>query len=428
MNSRNRIGWIVGCLAALLIVAGICCVTTVLTGGGVVAFLAPAVRATGTALAQEMAPQPRVTDLAPALPPPPGPTPTPPAATNFTNNEGRSEQPAVVSDNEGNLHIVWFDDSLRAPNSGEGDILHRQRSAGGEWSDVENLTEGFEMVMESSLRLLAAPDGRLCALWSGSQSLTIGANAYLRCQAGGQWAPPEKLDDTDSAFDCSPAFAPDGGLEVACSSFGEWRLRDRQLVPPSNDYVYTLKLLIDSHGGYHVLWIQGEPNALWHRYSTDKGETWGETTQVSGEGQFYTSGAIQAICDSRDSLHVAWSDPDGAHYRQWQTDGGWQASEKFLAPNEYMGEVGMAADAQGLVQVTFTMIIHGPPSLGYVQRQADGKWTSPMLIASMAQDETLGSGGPVMAVDTQGRRHFVWPVYRFGNGPGSSDLYHAVLP
>src|SRR5512145_1024652 len=113
-TSQNRTWWIVGCLAAILLTGAICCLVSLITGGGIVAFLMPAVQATGTALAQEMYPtQPRVTDLAPALPPPPGPTATPPAATNFTNNEGRSDYSSAAVDMQGNLHIIWFDNSLR---------------------------------------------------------------------------------------------------------------------------------------------------------------------------------------------------------------------------------------------------------------------------------------------------------------------------
>lgn len=427
----KRVWWIIGCLAALLIVGVVCCVVTVVAGGGMMTWLAPQVQATLDSMTAEAQPyNARVTDLAPALPPPPGPTPTPPAATNFTNNEGRSDHAAAAMDGQGNLHVIWLDDSVRADNTGRGDILHRQLSADGQWSDVENLSNGFEEVIEGSARLLSAPDGRVCAFWNGRETQGISDIVYWRCGSNGQWGDLEKLEAEGYFYDNSPAFAPDGKVEIAYSSSGEWRLHDQRIIP-SPDYVYNFKFLIDPQGGYHLLWEQGEPNAIWHRYSQDQGQTWGDAEQASDKDQSPWSGSsgLQAVCDHQGNLHLMWASQNGVYYRTWKADGGWQVAEKILAQNQFMGSVAMAVDAAGLPHVAFNMIINGPPSVGYITRQPDGKWSSPLLVAFMGHDESLGGGSLTLVVDAQGRKHFIWPVMRFGEpGVNNSDLYYAVLP
>jgi hypothetical protein len=429
-STSKRKWWIIGCMAALLI-AGVCCGVVVVAGGGIFTWIAPQVQATLTQMTAEAQPyNPRVTDLAPALPPPPGPTPTPPPATNFTNNEGRSEYAAAAMDGQGNLHVIWFDDSLRSDNSGRGDILHRQLSADGQWSDVENLSSGFEEVINGSPQLLSASDGRVCAFWNGREMQGISDSVYWRCWSNGQWGELEKQDSEEYIYENSPAFAPDGTLEIAVSSSGEWRLHDQRVIP-SPDSVYNFKFVIDAQGVYHILWEQGEPNAIWHRSSKDQGQTWSDAEQASDTDQSPWSGTsgLQVACDSQGNLHLLWAGQNGAYYRLWKADGGWQAAEKILAQNQFMGGAALAVDSAGLPHVAFNMIINGPPSVGYIARQADGKWTSPSLVAFTGRDEAIGSGTLVLVVDPQGRKHFIWPVMRLGGqGASNTELYYAMLP
>jgi hypothetical protein len=57
-----------------------------------------------------------VAALPPALPTVSTPTPSPSPLTtiNVTNNQGRSDDPHLAFDAQGNLHFVWYDTSLRS--------------------------------------------------------------------------------------------------------------------------------------------------------------------------------------------------------------------------------------------------------------------------------------------------------------------------
>jgi hypothetical protein len=154
------------------------------------------------------------------------------------SGSGAASGPRLAFDAEGALHVVWEDRSAR-PN---GDYFQRQLNPDGQWSEAQNLTEGFEFLF-GSLGLLPGPDGRMCAVWNGALS--------------------------GAARDFVAALTPDGALaEIHIEGAGTVMFNDLAL---SGDDLATMPTLaVDARGDLHVAWASlgrqtGDPFSVVHR-------------------------------------------------------------------------------------------------------------------------------------------------------------------
>lgn len=360
--------------------------------------------------------------IAPALPP----TPTPVevlAAVNVTGNPGKSDNPRLLFDSEGILHLVWFDNSRQGKNLG--DFLHRQRTPDGEWSAAEYLTDDLDSSVgwaPESLRMILNPAGQVCVFWRGSHG-TGGPNIvgiYMRCQAGKEWSTVQQVKNTLSLQNFDIAYSLDGALQIAYSEGGA----------PANVYINDIilsdgfksaiacTLAIDRAGGYHAVWVrQGDPFSLEYRYSSDNGQTWQEAERLTDEETRPTgTGSPQLIADGQGNIHLVWKG-GGVRYRRWVPDSGWEATIELTRgeSRDQSTSLGFTVDADGLAHVVW----QGFDGMFYAQQLPDQTWSQPRLIA-----ESFNTGaGPDVAVDARGTRHFVWQVE-----DDALDLYYAALP
>src|SRR5581483_6969437 len=124
----------------------------------------------------------------------PTPAPTPLTATNLSNNPGDSDNPLLIFDRQGVLHLFWTDTSGRPQGS---EVLHRQRSSAGTWSATESLSADIEILF-GDLRALLDSAGRVCIYYDGATASnnpsTLGL--YRRCQTATGWSAPEFVKAT----------------------------------------------------------------------------------------------------------------------------------------------------------------------------------------------------------------------------------------
>lgn len=362
-----------------------------------------------------------VATIAPAMPP----TSTPEimaAAVNVTNNPDKSDYPALAVDGADNLHLAWWDKS-----TGKllGDILYRQRSPEGVWSEAQILSQDFTSVEGTSLKLIRDPKGQICTFWEGSRGGLDSIGFYRRCLIGGEWTNAEMLrkwgGGGSQRREFQPIFTNNGAIQtVYLGGIHNAYFEDIQLsdgIKVATDPAFALA----EDGSYHVVWVrQGTPFSIEYRSSNDGGQTWQEAERLTddqnaGAG---TVGPLRLIANSQGNVHLVFvSQNKGIFYRQWTPAIGWGPSVELTQGKRGSSStsIGLTSDAKGLAHV----IWHGFDGVFYTQQQADETWSKPRLIA-----DTLNTGaGPEVAVDDKGARHFVWQVEN-----DAVDLYYANLP
>lgn len=433
-TGRNDVGLILGCLGGLAVLA---CVLVV-AGGWAMASLGPslgnlfptqAVLPTGPVITRppeidvtlEVVSTPRPTTAVATVPPALPPTPTAPAvpeAFNISNNPGASESPQVMVDDDGLVHVLWFDQSLRD----DGDLLYRMY-VGGAWSEAENLTAGQRGPVRGTARWVRQPNGPWCAIWAG------GLDWQMRCLGNGQWLAAERVR-TDVSWADYPgfAFAPDGELKIAHVEFNVAYFEGAQLSDGANT-IHDLKMTLDAEGNPHVVWIEhaGGNFIVNYRHSPDGGDTWEAVLTVSDDETHAGLGsAIDLVADAQGQVHLAWiSSPflasrGATFYRRWSADGGWGPLVE-LPGGRPLTEMSLAVDAEGLAHLAAAGLVLDERGVLYARQTAEGHWLPAWLVA-VDPGSASSSRYPHLFVDASGAAHIVW------QSPGTPpEVYYVGL-
>jgi hypothetical protein len=326
------------------------------------------------------------------------------------SSTGKADTPRLAFDAAGTLHLAWLDTSAR----GTGDVFHRQKAAGGEWSKAESLTTDFDIVY-GDMSLIRDQGGHICAIFSaaktGSDPTTIGL--YQRCQAGTTWSPAVKLAITQQTgltlIGYSPARAADGTVHAAyIINGGEIFFDDVRLSVSITDLGPSLA--IDKAGGYHVAWDSPEAASVIYRFSSDQGKGWTDPVPLSTDKNAPAGGVTRLVADDAGNVHLLWEGADSnIYYRRWTPTGGWGAPAA-LAGDQSGPNPALAVDAKGLARVVWD----GHGALLYVVQAASGAWSAPRAISH------LESGKPQIAIDAAGATHVAWLA--------NNDVYYLTVP
>jgi len=368
---------------------------------------------------------------APTLPAPTGQTPTgptpvanlsatpngvtatgaAPAEVNLSGT-GRADMPRLAFDAQGTLHLVWLDTKAR----GTGDVLHLQKTAHGDWSKVESLTDDFETVY-GDISLIRDQGGDSCVFFSAAKSnsdpATIGL--YERCQVSAAWSPAVKLALTQQTGltlrGYSPALGADGTVHAAfVVSVGTVYFDDVQL---STDDATAggPSLVIDKAGGYHVTWVNlgtaTSAATVQYRFSADQGKTW-QNAQILSTDKNAPSGGTSLVADDAGNVRLLWGDSD-VYYRLWKPTGGWGAPAT-LAGEQTGPNPALAMNTQGLARVVW----ENPNGLPYVIQAPGGAWSAPRAISNLESVE------PQIIIDAAGATRVAWVA--------NKDVFYLVVP
>lgn len=209
-------------------------------------------------------------------------------------------EPAIVVDRQDNIYIAYA-----VPiNEGRGLYLVRSEDGGENWSPPLNMFDGTAAgwVAVGPPQLALAGNGRLYASWTQNSRDGQPQGLYL-------------------------ASSDDGGLS--------WSEETAVATGP----VLWQQIIATDAQTIHQLWAgQGGPTptattqpALWHRVSTDSGQTWSRPARVAGLGQNLVGPASIAL-DKANQLHLvqlaAPANETNSHLSLYQwlwQDGRWQA-------------------------------------------------------------------------------------------------------
>ena len=303
---------------------------------------------------------------------------------------GPGKEPALASDRQGNLHLVY--ESAASDN----DIYYRNSQDGTHWQPEVNLSHSSGISSEPALTVESG--GAVDAVWSDTSSGSDRPDIYFsRSSDGGKtWSEPVDLSHTPR-LSRSPA--------VACGA----------------------------DGSLHVCWVDtsrghSSPD-LYYAFSYNHGQSWSRPAPISGASGISGS---PTICTGSDGLvHVAWT--DGSTRPALRTIYG-QDQEWSRARIVSQGICSQPVLASGPRRQIYVCWIgqlerHESPNV-YLQQVGTGKHRNISKTSGTSRDPglTVGSRGPQLAwVDTTSgeRSPDVWillkgKVFDLSHTPGIS--------
>jgi hypothetical protein len=349
---------------------------------------------------------------------------------NLTETAGESTFPQLAFDGAGDLHLVWWDETVR-----RGDVLHRRRTVDGTWTPPLNLTQDFHLPFIGTLTTALHPAGYLCVFIGGAAESGQNGGFYQRCVRDGEWSRLMKATEgtPGDEYDYAPTFDLSGALHILSERRGGriihlYASGEAELCAGGCE---EPRLLTTPDGALHALWVrQGAVSGLEHRYSNDNGQSWSAPTRLSDDAQV---GAEQLF------IYTAAAGPDSAlHvvyvvsarpmlYTRWEADGGWSASIDLTQGQGWNGSttVGLAVGPDGLAHLAwqgYGSSGAGGSALLYTRQQSDGTWSLPAVVLRGANS----GAGPALTLDTAGGVHV---AYRQVGAPPEekTDVFYGLL-
>ncbi len=257
---------------------------------------------------------------------PPGPTLLNPA--NVVVGPRKRDPMSIVTDAEGNLHVVWYVEPLA-----DSRVLY-QKWDGESWADSIELGAGRSPS-------IATGDGHVYVL--GDDAAGDGQElVYSSSTDGGDsWSELETISIADvlpanaehailidSAGHLHTAWSRFSGASHSDLFYSHWdgdSWLEPILISDGSQYANRPSLATTQAGGIHFMWLSndGGRNAIYHRYWD--GATWSTATRVnesSRKVEHYT-----LSIDKGDHLHLAWYEFHGPAnsevYHSWWNGDVW---------------------------------------------------------------------------------------------------------
>ncbi len=343
---------------------------------------------------------------------------------NISRTETQSVGPQIASGPDGTVYVVWMDGSETGYEAFH--IYFRYKPSGGDWSDIEILSD--TTIDSWAPHLACDPFGNVHLVWEEHDPDFEHSKIYYRMRKPtGEWTSVEVLA-TGGALQPRIAVDPSGTVHVVWNSESEGGMQYREKAPGETwsqietapAYVTNPDISTDAGGGVHVV-FESLNQDIFYLYHSPTG-TWSEPINVS-KSEWYSQYASVSI-DPLGRLWVSWSEapPRGqniprAYYAIFQ-DSVW--SEPKSLP--YYSDV---CTKKILFPRSIPVYIFSNCRWGgdiVVFRQREGRWEEYMTLGT----ETGGSLAPDAVLDEQGRVHVVWGEWE-GMGEGSWEIYYEVV-
>ena len=235
-------------------------------------------------------------------------------------NDGWSEIPEIAVDDDGNIHVVWTDDTAGIWGAGGGDyeIFYVKFSvATSQWSNITVLSDGYNDVWGWN-------DG-----WSYSPNIAVdnSGNVHVVWQddSNGKWK--DSLEDTEIMY-VNYSVATSQWTNVSILSDGwnnVWGWNNESSEDPAID--------TDNSGNIHVVWQDrtigkwtgdiDDSEIMYVNYSVATGK-WSNVTIISDTSTGWNDGLSadpDIDIDTLGNIHVIWED---------RTNGTWGVDEEIM--------------------------------------------------------------------------------------------------
>ncbi|MBI2906357.1 MAG: hypothetical protein HYX92_01735 [Chloroflexi bacterium] len=302
------------------------------------------------------------------------PGPSAAAATNISRNSGSSQHPALATDNFGNLHFAWQDDS---DTPGKFDIFYR-RWNGSPWSLTTPPTKLLQNPgLSDTPSLVADSLGRVHVVWEDDSEGNF--DILYQNWSGTSWSPNENITRNSGAS-------------------------------------YTPKVGIDGSGIVYVVWSDNTPGNFDILYRTWNGTAWSSPLNLTQNTGASISPAIAV--SSTGSVHVVWADNTSGNYevlyRRW-TGSAWSNIENLSQNTGASTNPAIAINAAGNIAVAWQD--DTPLNSDIFYRGWNGAvWSDIQNLSGNVSASTT----PSVAVDNTGKVHVVWS----DNSPGNDQIFY----
>jgi len=220
-------------------------------------------------------------------------------------NDGYSREPSIATDNSGNIHVVWVDDTA-GPWGIDWEIMYAIYSSSAGWSNATVISDGFGGTYWN--------DGD-----SFSPSIATDNNGNIHVVWGDDTAGPWGNDMEIMYVNCSSS-AGWSNATVISDGFGGTYWNDGNSWWPS--------IATDNSGNIHVVWYDAtdgpwgtDLEIMYAIYSSSAG--WSNATVISDGfgGTYWNDGwsfSPSIATDNSGNIHVVWVDDTAG---PWGTDG-----------------------------------------------------------------------------------------------------------
>ncbi len=322
---------------------------------------------------------------------------------DYTNwNDGPSSDPSIAIDNNGNLHVVWWDGTDGEWGT-DYEVMYVNNTGAG-WSNVTVISDIYgwnDGVSGAPSIAIDENTGTIHVVW---QDLTAGEWGtdlevmYVNYTASG-WSNATVISDDYTGWN-------DGG---------------------SNNP----QIAVDNNGYQHVVWWD-QTNGEWGSdneilYVNNTGAGWSNVTAISDLFGWNTGGSEYPSIDTdiNGSIHVVWEDSTNG---EWGTDrevmytnytsSGWSnatvVSDDYTHWNTDLSLApDIAADNSGTLYVVWYDMTDGEwgidDEIFYINYTSTSGWSN---VSVVSEDYTLwndgGSLNPQIATDNKGNISVVW--------------------
>ncbi len=354
-------------------------------------------------------------------------------AKRLTWTLGYSNDPAIATDSDNIIHVVWSDWT-----PGNSELFYKRSTNGGTaWSSAKRLT----WTSSSSYNpAIATEPGTLFdtvhVVWgdytpgnyeiyykrSSDGGTTWGASQRLTWTSAGSEYPAIALDSSNIVHVIWSDNAPgkyelyykrstDGGTSWSASQRLTW-------TPGSSASPIEPDIAIASGDDIHVVWDSYAPGneEIYYKRSTNGGTTWGAQQRLT-----WTSGSSedpQLGVGSSNTLHVVWLDTPELYYKR-STNGGttWGAAQRLTWMTGSLYNPAMAIDSGNTIHVVWEQYWPGNNDLYYKNRPGGGTtWSATQRLTWTQFD----SYTPALATDSANGIHVVWSDLT----PGNKEIYY----
>ncbi len=231
---------------------------------------------------------------------------------NISRNDTYSVGPSIAVGPDGTAYVVWMDGGHNEYDPSR--LYFRYKPSGGEWSEVEILTDTTRDAWAPHIAV--DPSNNLHLVWE-SDDPTPGvwrSNIHYRMRSpSGEWSDVEVLSNTGTALQPRIAIDPSGTVHVVWNDGLKMKYAKRRPdgvwegpeIGPI--YIENPDIAVDVEGGLHLITEEGGGNDINYLYRSPSGE-WSEPVNVS-QSRYQSTYARIAI-DENNKPWVLWTEND----------------------------------------------------------------------------------------------------------------------